>query len=56
MWIAATHGDSGNVSHLAAGDKVTLGTESLKAGWFWNVGDFQFANSQELSCKVKGIR
>lgn len=33
MWIAVTHGDSGNVLHLAADDKVTPGTESLKADW-----------------------
>ena len=39
-WIRVhtTCGHSGNVSHLVAGDDVASGTESLKAGWFWNVG------------------
>lgn len=30
----ATPGDSGNVSHLMAGDGMAAGTELLKGGWW----------------------
>lgn len=48
----APHGDSRNVSNLAASDDVAAGTESLKVDvggtCFWNVGDFLFTDNTNL--------